>query len=984
LKKVTAIFFFTSLINFWIAPQKNGQFIYETKESKLPFTVTQYSSKHGLPQNQVLEILELPNGKLLISTANGVVQFDGQLFTTFTNDKKHKKYIFNDLFYESSGKKILGTTLDGSLFCLEPFFIEIKGFLRSTINEGKIYSVSKNGSIYESDLKKIKFKKIFSNLNIHPNHFLHNNGSLFVCSNEGLDLITVSQGKQKKITKTPTFKSKIFKNKLYYSTQLTFECLDLKTNKSKIIFKSSYSDNIFLDFEVVSEKEFYLASNHGLVHLKNLRVNLYNQENNLPSNNIHSVFYSKKNNCLFVGTAQKGLLKLDFKTSFSITEPNEIKLNSLSSIIEFDNKILTSGSSGTIFDITNKNQTKVFLRSNYLLASLAKIDDYLAVGTWGAGFSVYKNGQEIKNFSSSEYLKNLYVHSIFQDSKKQIWIGTGSGISFGKTLKEIKPLIEIGATVICFKELRDKTICIGTNEGVLFLKNNKIFKKITRKDGFFGKEVRSFYEDSNGRLWIGTYNGGIFCYYKNKLESINLKANCKLPMDIFCIAKGENDMLYFTGNLGLYAVKERDLFEFSTQKKDFLIPYFFIEESGIYNTEFNGGFQNNFYKNGNTFYFPSIEGICIFKPIKISSQSTNLQFESIYINDAISKFTNSIFPPETYSLKIFFSKANFNSNKQHFFQFSLEKNQNQHLWSRLQTQNSVSFSALPPGKYKLKIRAIDSDNKKSPQTIIYNFEIKPFFYQTWIFFLICALLLIIFSGLIVRWRMSIHEKQIIFNNKINNQILELKLAAIQSKMNPHFIFNVLNNIKYLLMYNKNNQAELLVDDFSSLMRKFLVYNDKFFTTIAEEIEFIKLYVNIEKTRLKNSFEFNIFLDEQIKHSIIPNMLIQPFIENAIKHGLSHNTESSVLSLNINKNGDFIVIQIQDNGIGIENSKKMKNSQNPHESKGIKLVESKIENLRLKYHVFVNLMINEQKESINSGTIVELKILIENENELRNN
>jgi sensor histidine kinase YesM len=221
------------------------------------------------------------------------------------------------------------------------------------------------------------------------------------------------------------------------------------------------------------------------------------------------------------------------------------------------------------------------------------------------------------------------------------------------------------------------------------------------------------------------------------------------------------------------------------------------------------------------------------------------------------------------------------------------------------------------------------------------------------------------------------------NEKINGHITELKLAAIHAQMNPHFIFNVLNNIKYFLVVDKKKEAEILVDDFSLLMRKFLNYNDNFFTTIKEEIEFIKLYVSIEKSRLNHSFEFNCSVKEDLMNKIIPTMLIQPFIENAIKHGIAHSEKKCDLNLNINNEGDLILIAIEDNGIGISASKKITKLNTVHNSKGIKLVEDKIENLKLKYNVFVNLSIIDNTLNDKKGTKVKLKILTENENELRN-
>ena len=966
-QKILNFLFFCNFISTGIC-QKNGQFIYESTEIESPFTVTQYSSKHGLPQNQVLKMIELPNGNLVISTANGIVQFNGNQFKNFTTDKNHKNYIFYDIFYASEYNKLFGTVYGGLFFSIKPKIKKESDFSATTLYQNILFSISSDGTIYQSKVDKINFQKIATTFNINPLQILVNKNKVFITSQLGLKVFDLKTKTLQTLYNLPVIKVKIFKNKVYFTTPSSLECIDIQTKKHTTLSRSKFSDNQNLDFEIVSENEFYIGSNHGLLHHKNNKEKLYNKENNLPSSNIHSLFYSQKNNCLFVGTAQKGLLKLDFKTVYNTIKPEEIKLNSLSSIVNFENKILVSGSSGTIFDVTDRKEAKIYARSNYLLACLSVVDDCLAAGSWGAGFSLYKNGKEIKKIDDKKILKNPFVHAIYQDSKKQIWIGTGSGIAMGQNINKIKAFKELNCPVICFKELKDETICVGTSEGIYFIKHNKIIKHIGRKNGFFGKEVRSFYEDKKGRLWIGTYNGGLYCYYKNKFESINSKENCKLPLDIFCIAPGKNNMLYFTGNLGLYTVSEKKLEDFYTKKINFLIPYFYGEESGIYNTEFNGGFQNNFHNKNNTFYFPTLEGIAIFEPKAIVKAKSKLILENIYVNEKLATLKSLELGPETSSIRFEFTKANFLTNNSIYFQYKIERNGEHQPWSYLRQFNFINFRLLPHGKYKLKIRAIDSFNEQFPETLSYSFTIKPHFYQTWPFFILIAITLLSLGGLFVKIRKDRYEKKVELNNQVNNQILELKLAAIQARMNPHFIFNSLNSIKYYLLIEDKDKAENLIDDFSKLLRKFLHYSDMQFIKIHEEIDLLKLYLSIEKGRFNNTFNFHFTIEEKLQNQYIPTLIIQPFIENSIKHGFSDIREKMNISLSIESENEFIKIIIQDNGVGF-NSADLNATKN-QQSKGIKLVEDKIANLKDKYGIFVNLAIFSEQ---NKGTTVTIKL-----------
>jgi ligand-binding sensor domain-containing protein len=963
--------FIIILFNLWSAllySQKNGQFIYETKEVDLPFTVTQYSSKHGLPQNQVLRMLERPDGNLLLSTANGIVSFDGEKFDPLKNDAKHRNQLFHNLFRDQESGVLLGTTLTGDLYQLEPVFKKVFTSVASTIHKDKIYSLTKDGFLYQASINDLHFSKIASLKKLEAYQIIYDNKKLYITSFEGLYQFDLQTKKLRTLFKKPVYKVEIHNEFAFLMTHKTLEKINLKSSDVKTIYTNHLSDYYNYDLEVISSSECYVGSNYGLIHVKDSGTSIYDKASKLPSNNIHSLFFSRKNKCLFVGTAQKGLLKLDFKKAFSITRPNEFRLNSLSSIVKYDNKILTSGSSGKIFEISDRDSARVYLKTNYFLACLAYIDDYLAVGTWGAGFSVYKEGKEVKNYQQKTTIKNPYVHAIFQDSKKQIWIGTSSGISMGKTIEHITPFAELNSSVICFTELKNNTICVGTNNGIYFIKHNKIIKKIGRKEGFFGKEVRSFYEDRDGRLWIGTYNGGLFCYANNTFQSINQKANCNLPKDIFCIAKSSDNMLYFTGNLGLYAVHEEKLVDFYENKRDILIPFKFGEEAGIYNTEFNGGFQNNYLYYQNQFYFPSIEGVTIFKPKYVRKVHTDLLIKKIVVNNQITPTNLVVFPPSTHSISFEFSKANFQNCNQVLYQYSLTKNGKKDRWSSLLIENSINFSLLSHGDYLLKIRALDSYNNDKNELAIYRFQILPFYYQTNYFYVFVALIFIFIGGILVKLRSQNKEKKQAARIQTNQLISELKIAAIQARMNPHFIFNSLNSIKYFLITNHKERAEKILDDFSKLLRKFLQYSDYQFIELGEELDLLKLYVSIEQERFNHSFQFEVEIENIAMNEKIPTMLIQPFVENAIKHGVSNVSHPGLIRLSIRKENESLFIKISDNGIGFFSSEKNKNPN--HISNGIKLVEGKINIMREKYHVYIDLKI---QSKVNEGTEIIINI-----------
>lgn len=160
-------------------------------------------------------------------------------------------------------------------------------------------------------------------------------------------------------------------------------------------------------------------------------------------------------------------------------------------------------------------------------------------------------------------------------------------------------------------------MCAAGESGVyIFSEAGEIKRSLNSADGLVGKEVRAFYEDQEGLLWIGASAGGLYCYEKGVLTSINRKKQCALPPDIFTLAKAGDGRLYITTNNGLWAVDETKLRDFYRNKLNQLVPFHYDEAHGILNTEFNGGFQNNYaIGNDGRLFFPTVQGLVTFTPL---------------------------------------------------------------------------------------------------------------------------------------------------------------------------------------------------------------------------------------------------------------------------------------------------------------------------------------------------------------------------------
>lgn len=204
----------------------------------------------------------------------------------------------------------------------------------------------------------------------------------------------------------------------------------------------------------------------------------------------------------------------------------------------------------------------------------------------------------------------------------------------------------------------------------------------------------------------------------------------------------------------------------------------------------------------------------------------------------------------------------------------------------------------------------------------------------------------------------------------------MRLIELKKQMNPHFIFNALNSILERILTDKKEEAVDFLMRFSKLVRNALNYSDQIFISLTDEIEFIENYLSLEQKRLGNSFSYTIEVDAEIKpdECEFPSFIIQPFIENAIWHGLMPKEGDKKVQIKIYHHDNMLHVQVIDNGIG-RPPVSVQNKIEKHESKGISLVHERLSLIQITYQIRTELIITDLHDSFNqpSGTMVHIKI-----------
>jgi sensor histidine kinase YesM len=260
------------------------------------------------------------------------------------------------------------------------------------------------------------------------------------------------------------------------------------------------------------------------------------------------------------------------------------------------------------------------------------------------------------------------------------------------------------------------------------------------------------------------------------------------------------------------------------------------------------------------------------------------------------------------------------------------------------SSQAAFLQGLDPGKYKFQVKIRVGKGEWRKQIAEMEIIIKPAFWQTRWFWLsvVTALGILIFS--IVKLRVRSVRKQERVKAAHEKQLLELEAKALRAQMNPHFVFNCLNSIKSLIQEQQTEKGVTYLTTFSKLIRTLFNNADKKEITLFDEIETCKLYLQLESMRFDSKFSYSVSVDEHIdlKSTQVPALIIQPFIENAIWHGIMPKNEGGNVSLNVSEKNGHIEIAVEDDGIGREASQQNKSISPAHQSKGVNLTQARLE------------------------------------------
>jgi len=916
-KKIIALSIFLSGFFFisgaLLQAQVKGNLIKDFNLLDFPFTITEYNSEHGLYNNHAYSILKNPdNGDLIISSTNYLLSFNGYEFGLVTSTENTRNFIFYPLYPSLSKNKIYGYGGKKGFYELYPNFELIApNFKLSPLGRGFI-GLGENGEVtlYEdnkdpdtlANLKTPSFKNILS---FENKIFLVNERETNLLDIKGNQVLPFFKDELIKVVydsleQTAYF---LFKNNLFSYKEGALSAIPLTISTEKPSFS---------DFLVLPEGILIGSRNGLLFHTQGVTSYFTMENSGLPSNIINSL-YSFDENIIFASTGTSGILKLERKKAFSSFDKGITDKNSFTSIVNDEEGNLYSGSNKQLFKLNEGHFTLLkSLPSN--IASLSLIDNKFFVGTWNS--AVYVLDREFNVVE--EVLRNKTTYGAFKDSKNNYWFGTNDGVYVGKSLKDLKPLLQerIQGVYSIFMETSDNKLIIGGEKEMFVLDSSRTtIEYSTSCEALNCLSFRGFLEESPGKYWIATMEGGLVLLENQQQISLITQKGNLLPKDIFTLALDSLGNLLMSSNNGINVIALDKVNDFLSGKIKHLIPINIGTSLGLYNSELNGFFQNNFAQLANgEFYFPGVSGITKVPTQKYPVSTHTPKITGILINDQPVSQNLSLYGKETQIIKFKFAIPSFSSLENNYYQYKLVKNNVDTEWSPPQKLPELDFLLLGSGKYSLYLKSINSANVPNPSFLKFDFEIEPYLYEMlWFKFAVIMFPLGIFV-FIIYFYIKVKSEKEKFEDKMSLVAMELQLSSIFTKINPHLIFNSLNALNFFISVKDSEKSSKLLDAFSKMLRQGLEENEKSFLPLSKEMELLKNYLTVQKLRLDESFQFSVTVDKNVMGSLIPNNIFLPIAEYILNTSLSQRDDKNgILLIDCKKEQETLFLTLSHNG-----------------------------------------------------------------------
>ncbi len=887
-----------------------------------------WDSDAGLPQNSVQVILQTHDGYFWLGTQEGLVRFDGVRFTVF--DTRNTPALKDDwvqaLCETRDGTLWIGTltglarrrngrfeqvgegtdleraligslleTRDGTLWIgSSAGLAHVRGDKLTVLTESDGYPRDRVRAIYEDESGTLWFGLPYGLGHLSGGEFQvrtirsgfpgtpfaidgDGNGGLWVGTGRGL--VHVFEGQ----------------TRLYGPED------GLTTTPARALYRDRRG-------------AVWVGTASGLYRFHDDTFTRYTTESGLSSDRILSV-YEDREGSLWVGTTDGGLNRLKSQRVVNYTRREGLSDDKIWTVYEDRGGTLWVGTADGNLDRMRPGRS-VFehvTRAGSTVLSIAEDrGGDLWVGTQGAGLLRWRNGHA-KRYTVSDGLPGNWITSLCVDRRGILWIGTvGNGVASWDGAKFRAYHVRDGLPseqIFSIYEDREGVLWIGTFGGGVARLGSDGFTTFTTKDGLPHDIVISIYEDPDGTHWFAT-RGGLSRWKDGKFTTFRQKEGLFHDAVQRVIEDGHG-YLWMTSNHGIFRVRQSELAN-AAAGNGRIHPVPFNTASGMRSAECNNAQHGVWKSRDGRLWFATVKGLAMADPARIELNPTPpaVSIEEIVSSGETLDRSGDVRIPAGHSdLEFFYTAFNYSNPTSVRFRYRLEGLETK--WTDAGARRTAYYTHLPPGDYRFHVMACNEDGVWNEAGAQLPIRLLPRFYQTAWF----RSLAILAVALLVLVGHRLRVRRIESREWFRSALAEAKLAALQAQLRPHFVANTLNSVLGLITTDAT-RARRMVERLGDLLRASLETDPGQIVTLEREISILDLYLGIERMSFRERLEVVVDVDPAARQADVPSFLLQPIVENAIKHGMRGTAGSLVIRIGARAEGPRLRLRVEDDGPGL--------------------------------------------------------------------
>lgn len=664
----------------------------------------------------------------------------------------------------------------------------------------------------------------------------------------------------------------------------------------------------------------------------------YNRENGLPAFQINDLV--EFNGKIWIASANGVYVFKDKKTYGAFDNPHPEMQHILHLYADKENLWMISAD-GRLFKVNKSNRWSEISLPEYLSMEFANkiINDFFVENgkiyvSTVIGGHLYQFDQASVNYLDKSWPQEIQDQATFYVYRSD----KGNILAGSRTTPKKQSLLYILNKKGFFLKLNEdpvyaKSRVLITSSGQVWYGKNReliVFKdSVVNARLFLDYSVECIFEDSENKIWIGLQNGGAICF-PLAIADLNASVQYLGNKTVSTIFEDKSGNIYFgTVENGMY-----------------VLPAF----KAVVNTDNNHKVAGQNVNEKNAIPLDQVKKTGIFNHQDWGKADpvVSMLFTSVRIDNADTVVSGEYlleYPVE----KIDLEWAMLIDNQPVLGQYKIYVSAKDTQWVYT-SQNRWSLIKPSPGNYRIKIYGLIPNGTWTEKPLELKITIPEPIWMKKEFWVssVLSILLIATAWLYIVWQNRKKRKMIAMMRQ--KQLLESEITALRSQMNPHFLFNTLASIQNYIENHQTGKASEYLNQFARLMRQVLEYSKKSWITVGEEMEWLKNYIELEKMRMDNKFDYEIVWNgnrDFLKNCYIPSMILQPFVENAIRHGLSLlQGKKGLLKITIRQAGENSVeICVEDNGVGREVANMKKENKN-HRSVAMNNIKERIDRMNI--------------------------------------